>query len=106
VVPALFTEPDLRAAAEVLDSHRPDAGVPVDVTGLEVAPEMRSLLLAHAVDSSPEGADDLLDKARRMRLDAEIDRLEAVIAATDPAGEDYSQAFNRLIALQQEKRRR
>jgi hypothetical protein len=78
----------------------------VDVTGLEVAPEMRSLLLAHAVDSSPEGADDLLDKARRMRLDAEIDRLEAVIAATDPAGEDYSQAFNRLIALQQEKRRR
>lgn len=106
VVPALFEEPDLRAAAEVLDSHRPDAGSPVDVTGLEVAPEMRSLLLAHAVEGLSENAEDLLDKARRIRLDAEIDRLEAVIAATDPAGEDYSQAFNRLIALQQEKRRR
>jgi DNA primase len=106
VVPALFEEPDLRAAPRCSTSHRMDAGGPVDVTALEVAPEMRSLLLAHAVDGLPDGAEDLLDKARRMRLDAEIDRLEAVIAATDPAGEDYSQAFNRLIALQQEKRRR
>lgn len=106
VAPVLFQEPDLREAAEVIEAHRQPGAGPVDVTALPVEPRLRSLLLSLAVDGSPEGGEDLLAKARSMRIDAEIDRLEAVIAATDPAGEDYSQAFNRLIALQREKKRR
>ena len=106
VVAALFQEPDLRAAAEILEANREPGKGEVDVSALEVEPQMRSLLLAHAVDGQREGEENLLAKARSMRIDAEIDRLEAVIAATDPAREEYSQAFNRLIALQRERKQR
>lgn len=106
VVASLFQEPDLRAAAAAIETNRSPGEGTVDVTALEVTPEIRSVLVAHAVDGVPGGADELLEKARSMRIEAEIDRLEAVIAATDPADEGYSQAFNRLIALQREMKQR
>lgn len=106
VVASLFQEPDLRAAAAAVEANRSPGEGTVDVTALEVTPEVRSVLVAHAVDGDPGGADELLEKVRSMRIEAEIDRLEAVIAATDPADEGYSQAFNRLIALQREMKQR
>jgi DNA primase len=106
VVAALFQEPDLRAAAAAVETNRSSGEGTVDVTALEVSPEIRSVLVAHAVDGVPGGVEQLLEKARSMRIEAEIDRLEAVIAATDPADEGYSQAFNRLIALQREMKQR
>ncbi|HEX7099124.1 MAG TPA: DNA primase [Acidimicrobiia bacterium] len=101
----LFQEPDLRRAAEVLEgARRPDGGG-VDVAALDMPDDLRSLVLAHAVEGAPDSASELIARAKMLRIDAEIDRLEALVAATDPSDEDYSRAFNRLIALQREKRR-
>ena len=61
-------------------------------------------LAAHAVEGTPDSAAELIERARMLRIDAEIDRLEALVAATDPSQEEYSRAFERLIALQREKR--
>ncbi|MFP3914861.1 MAG: DNA primase [Actinomycetota bacterium] len=104
ITPEIFSEPDLREAARVVADARPADGGEVDVTHLEISQDQRKLVMAHAVQGLPDSFPDLVAKARSMRLDAEIDRLEAVVAATDPAEEGYSQAFNRLIALQREKR--
>jgi len=99
----IFSEPDLREAARILEAARAGEEA-VDITRLDVGEDVRSLLMAHAVQGAPDARDHLLARARAMRIDAEIDRLEAVVAATDPSDEGYSQAFNRLIALQREKR--
>lgn len=106
VVAGLFTEPDLHAAAAAVESARSPGRGEVDVTAIDVTPEIRSVLMAHAVGDPPAATSELLAKARTMGIDAEIDRLEAVIASTDPTRDDYSTAFNRLIALQREKRER
>lgn len=100
----VFAEPDLRAAAQVIERARPADGREVDILALEIPSEQRSLIMSHAVQGLPEAPGDLIAKARSMRLEAEIDRLEAVVASTDPSEEGYSRAFNRLIALQREKR--
>ena len=100
----LFREPDLRKAAEVLESVRSPDGSAVDVAALDLPGDLRSLVMAHAVEATPESTSELIERARMLRIDAEIDRLEALVAATDPSDEDYSRAFERLIALQREKR--
>ena len=105
VVPDLFREDDLRSAARVVASLRTETGGEVDVASADIDEGVRSVLLAHAVVDRPMGVPELLAKARSMRIDVEIDRLEAELAAVDPTAEAYSTAFNRLIALQQEKRR-
>lgn len=102
----LFTEPDLHQAAAAVESARIPGEGEVDVTAIDVNPGIRSVLMAHAVGDPPAATAELLARAQRMRIDAEIDRLEAVIASTDPAQESYSDAFKRLIALQREKRER
>lgn len=104
VTAEVFSEPDLRKAAQVLEEARERTEGAIDVPTLDVVPEMRSLLMAHAVEGAPDAPDELVAKARTMQIDAEIDRLEALVAATDPQDEDYSRAFNRLMALQREKR--
>ncbi|HEX2155060.1 MAG TPA: DNA primase [Acidimicrobiia bacterium] len=104
VTAELFREPDLRQAAQLIQTARRPGGGEVAIPTLEAEPEVRSLLMAHAVQGVPPSVSELVAKARTMRIDAEIDRLEAVVAATDPTDEDYSRAFNRLIALQREKR--
>jgi hypothetical protein len=101
----LFEEPDLRMAAEVVVAARGPAGTEVDVAALDVEPAISSVILSHAVGDRGLAVPELLTKAESLMIDAEIDRLEAVVAATDPGDEGYSRAFNRLIALQQEKRR-
>ncbi|MGH8911779.1 MAG: DNA primase [Acidimicrobiia bacterium] len=105
LTPDLFSVPDLRAAAQAVAAAREVAGREVDVTALDIEPDVRSVLMAHAVDRENLAVPELLTRAGSMRIDAEIDRLEAVLATTDPADEAYSNALNRLIALQQEKRR-
>jgi DNA primase len=101
----LFDEPDLRMAAEAVVAARGPAGTEVDVAALDVEPAISSVILSHAVGGRGLAVPELLTKAESLMIDAEIDRLEAVVAATDPGDEGYSRAFNRLIALQQEKRR-
>lgn len=102
--PALFGDPSLRAAGAAVVSARGAAGQEVDVSALDVEDSLRSLLLSHAIGDQPLAVPELLAKARAMRIDAEIERLEAVVARTDPSDEGYTQAFARLIALQQEKK--
>lgn len=100
----IFQEPDLKRVAEVLEgARRPDGGA-VDVAALDLPDDLRSLVMAHAVEGTPDSAAELIERARMLRIDAEIDRLEALVAATDPSQEEYSRAFERLIALQREKR--
>ncbi|MGA7270478.1 MAG: hypothetical protein WB239_05335, partial [Acidimicrobiia bacterium] len=82
------------------------AGDEVDVAALEASAETKSMLIGLMVGADELDSEALLAKAASMRIDAEIDRLEAEVAATDPGDESYSHAFNRLIALQQERRRR
>lgn len=105
VTPEVFSDPRLRKAAEAVTAVRGTPGSEVNVADLDVEPELRSLIMSHAIDSTELPVAELLVKAEAMRIDAEIDRLEAVVAAIDPSDEGYSQAFSRLIALQQEKRR-
>ena len=100
----LFSDEDLREAARVLVEVRGSVGEEIDISGLDVNEELRSLLLSHAIGDQPLPVADLLAKAAAMRIDAEIDRLEAIVASSDPGDEGYSQAFSRLIALQQEKK--
>lgn len=106
VTPDLFQSPDLRQAAEAIAGARGAAGEEVELGSLQAPPETKNMLIGLMVAGEKPDSDALLAKAASMRIDAEIDRLEAEIADTDPADEGYSQAFSRLIALQQERRRR
>ena len=101
----LFNEPDLREAAAAIGAARGPAGIEVDVTSLDVEPAVSSVILAHAVGDRGLAVPELLAKARGVIIEAEIEILEKELALTDPAEEGYSNALNRLIALQQEKRR-
>ncbi len=106
ITPDLFEAADMKQAAEVIAATRGPAGDEVDVAALEASAETKSMLIGLMVGADELDSEALLAKAASMRIDAEIDRLEAEVAATDPGDESYSHAFNRLIALQQERRRR
>lgn len=103
LTPELFAEPDLRAAAVALAEVRGPEGTEIDVAALGDSDD-KAFLVEVAVEGPPDDIEGLVAKAKSMRLEAEIDRLEAVVAATDPEDEGYSHAFERLIALQREKR--
>ncbi len=105
VTPDIFSTTDLRAAAEALAAARGSVGDEVDLASLEVGSDTKNMLIGLMVAANDLDSEALLSKAASMRIDAEIDHLEALVAGTDPDDEGYSQAFNRLIALQQERRR-
>lgn len=105
VVPSLFTEPDLRAAAVVVDGVRGEIGEAVAVADIEAEPEVLAVIRAHAIEAYPVSVADVLAKARSMGIESEIDRLEAVIGSTDPNSEEYSKAWRRLIALQEQRKK-
>lgn len=105
VVVELFQEPDLHTAAVAVDEAR-RPGEEVTPTTLDVDDGTRAILMAHAVGGGPDDAAELLGKARSMRIDAEIDSLEAVVASTSAGDETHTQAWDRLLALQREKKQR
>lgn len=90
------------AAVYMLD--RVKGGLELDLHDPEIPDQVASVLRAAAVSSYPVDKRSVLERARRLSIDIEIDKLEAVVAATDPADEDHSQAWEQLIALQREKR--
>jgi DNA primase len=101
-----FSDERLRAAFEAIKeqlSTRPP-GTPVDPS--EVSdPSMQSFVRGLALDPRPvPGWEDIEQRVRLRRLDAEIDRLEADLAGVDHGAQTYSETLRRLIALQQEKR--
>ncbi len=100
-----FERSESRQAAELLVELRTAPGQEVDITDASIPEPIRRVLRSALLEDSPLAVDAILERARKVRIDAEIDQLETVIASTDPAEDGYTQAFNRLIALQQEKRR-
>lgn len=101
-----FSDERLRAAFEAIKeqlSTRPP-GTPVDPS--EVSdPSMQSFVRGLALDPRPvPGWEDIEQRVRLRRLDAEIDRLEADLAGVDHGAQTHSETLRRLIALQQEKR--
>src|SRR5690606_22346052 len=59
----IFSEPDLREAARILEAARAGEEA-VDITRLDVGEDVRSLLMAHAVQGAPDARDYLLARAR------------------------------------------
>lgn len=103
ITPDLFTEIDLREAAVAVSQGQRRTGDVVDVASLDASAEVRSLLTALAVDVRPLADEEM---AERARLKAEIDKAQREVRAADPDSEEYSIAFKRLIALQQERQGR
>lgn len=103
VVVDVFRRPEHRAAASWLLQRLGEDDQP-DIHDPEIPEEVRAVLRLAVLETEFEPS-TVLERARRYGIDVEIDRLEALLAATDPSDEDYSRAFNRLIALQREKRR-
>lgn len=99
-----FVRPESRNAAEILIDLRGEPGEEIDLTHPAIPEQILAILRAALLQDEPLDVESVLERARRRRIDTEIDRLEAVVASTDPADEGYSDAFNRLIALQREKR--
>lgn len=104
ISPEVFRRDEYRAAAEYVLGYREGGNGVFDIHDPEIPNPLRSPLRAAAVIDDSFDTASVLERAKRMRIDAEIDRLEAVVASTDPSDEGYSLAFNRLIALQREKR--
>jgi DNA primase len=105
ISPDIFVQAEAQLAAEVVSGLRQQPGVEVDITNPEIPESSRHLMRRALLDPEPLSIPDILAHAQRRRIDAEIDRLEQEIAVTDSGDERYSNALNRLIALQQEKRR-
>ena len=101
-----FNDQRLRSAFRaVADEVRgTPSGTPVDLTKVE-DPTDQSVLRELALDPAPlaSGA-ELLERLRARRLDAEIDRLETVLAGLEPGSETHSDTLRGLIALQRDKR--
>ncbi|CAN5794564.1 hypothetical protein BH23ACT5_BH23ACT5_24280 [soil metagenome] len=100
-----FERPESRQAAELLVDLPTEPGEEIDITDPSIPEPVRQVLRSALLEDSPLAVDAILQRARKVRLHVEIDRLEGVIATADPTEEVYTQAFNRLIALQQEIRR-
>lgn len=101
-----FTDARLHHAFEAMASQIASTGpgTPIDISGID-DPDARAVLRSLALDDRPlpTWADvELLVKGRR--LDLEIDDMELTLTKLEEGTEPHSDAFRRLIALQQEKR--
>lgn len=68
-------------------------------------PDSRSLLMSLALDTTPPPAvGEMLERIRERRLESEIDRLEAELAALEEGSQAHTAGLQRLIALHREKR--
>lgn len=102
ISPELFSDPELRAAADLVAGSRGPIGSPVDIAALDAPALVRSMLTALVVDPSPLADPELTVRAR---LEAEIEEVERQIWRADPASEEYSNAWRRLIALQEQRKK-
>jgi len=91
----LAVEPQLRSAPP---------GTPLDPALVEDS-ELQSIIRGLAMDNRPLPEwDEVKQRVRLRRLDAEIDRLEEKLAASEEGTQTHSDYLRQLIALQQEKR--
>lgn len=95
----------LREAFAALESRigSAPAGTPLDISGLE--PLLQGVLLSLALDDRPlASVEEMTARVRERRLDAEMAGLQAEMDLLESGSETHSDIFQRLIALQREKR--
>ena len=91
----LAVEPQLRESPP---------GTPLDPSLVEDA-ELQSIIRGLAMDARPLPEwDEMKQRVRMRRIDAEVDDLEEKLAASEAGTQTHSDYLRQLIALQQEKR--
>ena len=102
----LFRAPGAAAAAQwLLDASEASPGTPIPLTNVS-DPDIEAMLQRLAVVNEPlSPADDVLKRLERRSLDEQIDVLKRRMGSLDPEDQEYSAAFEELIALERTKRR-
>lgn len=101
-----FHDERLRQAFVAIEAQLRSAppGTPLDPSSVE-DPELQSIIRGLALDDRPLPEwDEVKQRVRLRRLNAEIDDLEEKLAATEEGTQTHSDYLRQLIALQQEKR--
>jgi DNA primase len=101
-----FSDERLRAAFVAVESQLASAppGTPLDPS-IVPDPDLQRIVRGLALDSRPlPGWEDVRERVRLRRIDAEIDELERTLTQTEEGTQTHSDYLRRLIALQQEKR--
>ncbi len=78
-------------------------GTPIDITGVE--PLLQGVLLSLALDDRPlASVEEISARVRERRIDNQIAEVQAAMTRETPGSESHSEYFQRLVALQREKR--
>ncbi len=104
----MFSDPGVRSGYEAVAPLREEtpAGVPLDISRAEADDRVAAALRGLATEPAPlADPGEILDRVRRVQIDADIDVLEQQLDGLDAASEEYSQVWERLIGLQRERRR-
>ncbi len=110
-VAGLFTRPDHIAAHELLSpalaglapGEPPDLGSLLGDDDSDVAVMLRGLAFLDRPLAEPE---EIIRRVQVAALDRRISELEAAVEAAPAGSDDYSSAYEELIALQRERRER
>ncbi|HEX6300549.1 MAG TPA: DNA primase [Acidimicrobiia bacterium] len=101
-----FTDDRLQSAFLAVEEQLATAapGTPLDPSLIE-DPALQAIVRGLVLDARPlPDWAEMKERVRMRRIDAEIDGLEAKLAAADEGTETHSDYLRRLIALQKEKR--
>ena len=78
-------------------------GTPIDITGVE--PLLQGVLLSLALDDRPlASVEEISARVRERRIDNQIAEVQAAMTRETPGSDSHSEYFQRLVALQREKR--
>ena len=78
-------------------------GTPIDISGVE--PLLQGVLLSLALDDRPlASVEEISSRVRERRIDNQIADVQAAMARETPGSDSHSEYFQRLVALQREKR--
>ena len=78
-------------------------GTPIDITGVE--PLLQGVLLSLALDDRPlASVEEISARVRERRIDHQIAEVQAAMTRETPGSDSHSEYFQRLVALQREKR--
>ena len=100
-----FTDDRLRTAFAAIapQVEVTPSGTPIDISNVE--PLLQGMLLSLALDDRPlASVEEITGRIRERRIDNQMAEVQAAMARETPGSESHSDYFQRLIALQREKR--